>query len=104
MTDVSKTDGLHIQDSLGEVVNGWFVAKGLGRYGTYMMKRPVAGAFGWRANLGAKSCRSYTDVASGREEPSSTKNIHFADALLSALLVRQGKSRPGCRRQRGTLG
>lgn len=36
--------------SLGKVVNGWVVSKGLGHYGTDYLKRAVVAAFGWPAN------------------------------------------------------
>ena len=39
------------KDSLGAMVNGWVVTKGLGVYGTDYMKRAVVAAFGWPANL-----------------------------------------------------
>jgi len=39
------------QQSLGVMVNGWQVTKGLGQYGTDYLKRAVVAAFGWPANL-----------------------------------------------------
>ncbi len=36
--------------SMGELVDGWVVTKGLGSYGTNYMKRAVVAAFGWPAN------------------------------------------------------
>src|SRR5262249_50507424 len=38
------------KNSLGEVVNGWVITKGLGTYGTDYLKRAVVAAFGWPAN------------------------------------------------------
>jgi hypothetical protein len=37
--------------SLGEIVDGWVITKGLGAYGTDYMKRALVAAFGWPANL-----------------------------------------------------
>ena len=39
------------KEAMGEVLNGWVVTKGLGKYGTDYMKRAVVAAFGWPANL-----------------------------------------------------
>ena len=39
------------KESVGEVVNGWIVTKGLGVYGTNYMKRAVVAAYGWPANV-----------------------------------------------------
>jgi len=50
------------KDSLGVVVNGWIVTKGLGVYGTDYMKRAVVAAFGWPANLEKDAVYPYTDV------------------------------------------
>lgn len=52
------------RDSLGTVVNGWVVSKGLGVYGTNYMKRAVVAAFGWPANLEKDAVYPYTDVDS----------------------------------------
>jgi hypothetical protein len=38
------------KDSMGKMVNGWLISKGLGGYGTDYMKRAVVAAFGWPAN------------------------------------------------------
>jgi len=51
--------------SLGEVVNGWIISKGLGEYGTDYMKRAVVAAFGWPANLQEDAVYPYTEVDSG---------------------------------------
>src|SRR5262249_3615594 len=48
--------------SLGGVVEGWVITKGLGVYGTDYMKRAVVGAFGWPANLQHDAVYPFTDV------------------------------------------
>jgi hypothetical protein len=48
--------------SLGAVVNGWVVTKGLGEYGTDYMKRAVVAAFGWPANREKDAVYPYTEV------------------------------------------
>ena len=53
------------KDSLGGMVNGWVVTKGLGVYGTDYMKRAVVAAFGWPANLPQDAVYPYTEVDSG---------------------------------------
>jgi hypothetical protein len=50
--------------SLGEIVNGWVVTKGLGTYGTNYMKRAVVAAFGWPANQEEDAVYPYTEVDS----------------------------------------
>jgi len=50
------------EKSIGEVMNGWLVAKGLGIYGTNYMKRAVVAAFGWPANLEKDAVYPYTFV------------------------------------------
>ena len=50
------------KDSLGAMVNGWVVTKGLGVYGTDYMKRAVVAAFGWPANLPQDAVYPYTEV------------------------------------------
>ncbi len=52
------------KDSLGAIVNGWVVTKGLGVYGTDYMKRAVVAAFGWPANLPQDAVYPYTEVDS----------------------------------------
>lgn len=52
------------QKSLGTMVNGWLVTKGLGRYGTNYLKRAVVAAFGWPANLQEDAVYPYTTVDS----------------------------------------
>ena len=48
--------------SMGTMVNGWVVTKGLGVYGTDYMKRAVVAAFGWPANLQEDAVYPYTEV------------------------------------------
>lgn len=50
--------------TMGAVVNGWIVSKGLGRYGTDYLKRAVVAAFGWPANLEKDAVYPYTEVDS----------------------------------------
>ena len=50
------------QKSMGSVVNGWIITKGLGVYGTDYMKRAVVAAFGWPANLQEDAVYPYTTV------------------------------------------
>lgn len=52
------------RDSLGEIVDGWVVTKGLGSYGTDYMKRAVVAAFGWPANQQDDAVYPYTEVDS----------------------------------------
>ena len=52
------------KESLGELVNGWVVTKGLGQYGTNYTKRAVVAAFGWPANLQEDAVYPYTTVDS----------------------------------------
>ncbi len=48
--------------SMGTMVNGWVITKGLGVYGTDYMKRAVVAAFGWPANLQEDAVYPYTEV------------------------------------------
>ncbi|MBV8187902.1 MAG: DUF1254 domain-containing protein [Alphaproteobacteria bacterium] len=50
--------------SLGAVVDGWVVTKGLGTYGTDYLKRAVVAAFGWPANQQKDAVYPYTEVDS----------------------------------------
>jgi hypothetical protein len=60
--------------SLGEIVNGWVVTKGLGTYGTNYMKRAVVAAFGWPANQEKDAVYPYTEVDSeGRKLTGASK-------------------------------
>jgi hypothetical protein len=46
--------------SMGKIVHGWSITKGLGVYGTDYMKRAVVAAFGWPANLQEDAVYPYT--------------------------------------------
>ena len=78
--DLGKTALQRIEankDTLGAMVNGWVVTKGLGVYGTNYMKRAVVAAFGWPANLPQDAVYPYTEVDSaGRNsrERTSTRS------------------------------
>ncbi len=50
--------------SLGVMVDGWNISKGLGRYGTDYMKRAVVAAFGWPANLQEDAVYPNTEIDS----------------------------------------
>jgi len=50
--------------SMGKLVDGWSITKGLGVYGTDYMKRAVVAAFGWPANLEHDAVYPYTLVDS----------------------------------------
>jgi hypothetical protein len=68
LRDLGKTALQRInanRDSLGTMVNGWVVGKGLGVYGTNYMKRAAVAAFGWPANLEQDAVYPYTEVDSG---------------------------------------
>ena len=68
LKDLGKAALLRIEankDSLGAMVNGWVVTKGLGVYGTDYMKRAVVAAFGWPANLPQDAVYPYTEVDGG---------------------------------------
>lgn len=56
------------RNTLGKVINGWVVSKGLGRYGTDYMKRAVVAAFGWPANLQEDAVYPYAEVDSAGEK------------------------------------
>jgi hypothetical protein len=81
------TVGLHRieanKDSLGAMVNGWVVTKGLGVYGTDYMKRAVVAAFGWPANLPQDAVYPYTEVdSSGRKLSGANRyTLNFAKGL-----------------------
>jgi hypothetical protein len=78
LKDLGKTSLQRIEankNSLGKMVNGWVVTKGLGIYGTDYMKRAVVAAYGWPANrqedaviptpkstARGKSCRARTNT------------------------------------------
>lgn len=50
--------------SVGVVVDGWIITKGLGDYGTDYLKRAVVAAFGWGANLQLDAVYPNTEVDS----------------------------------------
>src|SRR5262245_42353138 len=50
------------KESLGGIVNGWVLTKGLGTYGTDYIKRAVVAAFGWPANQQKDAVYPYTEV------------------------------------------
>jgi len=52
------------QPSLGKMVNGWQITKGLGDFGTDYMKRAVVAAFGWPSNVQEDAVYPYTMVDS----------------------------------------
>ncbi len=52
------------KDSVGSVVDGWIITKGLGTYGTDYMKRAVVAAFGWPANRQEDAVYPNTEVDS----------------------------------------
>ena len=56
------------KSSLGKVVNGWVITKGLGEYGTDYMKRAVVAAFGWPANREKDAVYPNTEVDSAGQE------------------------------------
>src|SRR4029077_7708116 len=63
LKDLGKTALQRIEAnkaSLGAMVNGWIITKGLGVYDTNYMKRAVVAAFGWPANLPQDAVYPYT--------------------------------------------
>jgi hypothetical protein len=56
------------KESMGGMVNGWVVTKGLGTYGTNYMKRAVVAAFGWPANQQNDAVYPYTEVDSAGQK------------------------------------
>jgi hypothetical protein len=56
--------GAKKDSSMGGMVDGWVITKGLGVYGTDYMKRAVVAAFGWPANLQDDAVYPYTEVDS----------------------------------------
>ena len=71
------------QNSLGAIVNGWIVTKGLGVYGTDYTKRAVVAAFGWPANLPQDAVYPYTEVDSTGQKLSGANRykLTFAKGL-----------------------
>ena len=72
------------QKSLGTVVDGWQITKGLGQYGTDYMKRAVVAAFGWPANLQEDAVYPYSTVDAKGETLTGAHNytITFAKGQL----------------------
>lgn len=67
LKDLPKTALQKIEEnraSLGKIINGWVITKGLGEYGTNYMKRAVVAAFGWPANREKDAVYPYTEVDS----------------------------------------
>ncbi|MGO4396554.1 DUF1254 domain-containing protein [Variovorax sp. M-6] len=59
--------------SLGSVVNGWVVSKGLGSYGPHdYLKRATVAALGWPANQEKDAVYPYTEVDSKGEKLTGT--------------------------------
>jgi hypothetical protein len=56
------------KESLGAVIDGWVITKGLGTYGTNYMKRAVVAAFGWPANQELDAVYPYTEVDSAGQK------------------------------------
>jgi hypothetical protein len=67
--------------SMGEMVNGWIIAKGLGRYGTDYLKRATVAALGWPANLQDDAVYPYTEVDGNGEKLTGSNNytLTFAE-------------------------
>jgi hypothetical protein len=62
------------KNSMGEIVNGWVVSKGLGTYGTSYLKRATVAAFGWPANQKRDAVYAYTEVdAAGQKLTGASK-------------------------------
>ncbi|MBF7730936.1 DUF1254 domain-containing protein [Pseudomonas sp. N040] len=72
------------QKSLGTVVDGWQITKGLGQYGTDYMKRAVVAAFGWPANLQEDAVYPYTTIDADGQTLTGANNytITFAKGQL----------------------
>jgi len=54
LKDVPQTALKAIEEhkiKMGQVINGWIIPEGLGRYGTDYLKRATVAAFGWPSNL-----------------------------------------------------
>jgi hypothetical protein len=60
--------------SLGNIVEGWVITKGLGTYGTDYIKRAVVAAFGWPANQQKDAVYPYTEVDSAGQPLSGANN------------------------------
>ncbi len=66
-TALKKIDASR-EASMGELVDGWTITKGLGVYGNDYMKRAVVAAFGWPANLQEDAVYPYTLIDSKGEK------------------------------------
>lgn len=67
LTDVPQTALRRIENgkaSLGGIVDGWVITKGLGTYGNDYLKRAVVAAYGWPANQEKDAVYPYTEVDS----------------------------------------
>jgi hypothetical protein len=62
------------KNKMGEIVNGWVIAKGLGVYGTNYMKRAVVAAFGWPANREKDAVYPLTEVDSAGQKLTGANN------------------------------
>ncbi|MCI0333433.1 MAG: DUF1254 domain-containing protein [Planctomycetes bacterium] len=62
------------KESLGKVVDGWLITKGLGGYGTDYLKRAVVAAFGWPANREKDAVYPYTEVDSNGDRLTGANN------------------------------
>jgi hypothetical protein len=60
--------------SMGTMVNGWVITKGLGVYGTDYMKRAVVAAFGWPANLQEDAVYPYTEIDASSQKLTGANN------------------------------
>ena len=77
LSDIPRTALNKIEankDSLGKIVNGWVVTKGLGSYGTNYLKRAVVAAFGWPANQEKDAVYPYTEVDSDGKKLTGAAN------------------------------
>ena len=73
------------QTGLGDVVDGWQITNGVGRYGTDYMKRALVAAFGWPANLqnGDGSCEATIYLSACWTSPGRSAPYEFErDTLL----------------------
>lgn len=73
-----KNIGAHRGTSMGKMVDGWSITKGLGVYGTDYMKRAVMASFGWPANLQADAVYPYTLVDNNGETLRHRYTLTFA--------------------------
>src|SRR5262249_22151321 len=72
------------KSSMGTLVDGWVITKGLGTYGTEYLKRAVVAAFGWPANQQKDAVYPYTEVDSTGQPLNGAANkytLTFAKGL-----------------------